>query len=74
MLVLVPFTLLVAAAAALQSPHRKAASFKHTAKALRKRDVVSGPIEHQYLTEKTRSMSRINFNHMEHEDILTVYF
>jgi carboxypeptidase D len=55
MLVLAPLTILVAAVAALQSPHRKAASFKQPATGLRKREVSSFPIEHKYLNEKTES-------------------
>jgi hypothetical protein len=63
MLVWAPLTLLVAVAAALQNPHRKATSLKHAAKALRKREVASGHTEPQYLTEKTRSMFGTDFNH-----------
>ncbi|KAJ6026583.1 uncharacterized protein N7446_004816 [Penicillium canescens] len=53
MLVLAPFTLLVAAVAALQSPHRKAASLKQSARNIRKREVASSQTEPQYLNQKT---------------------
>lgn len=55
MLVLAPFTFLVAAVAAVQNPHRKAASFKQPASGLRKREVSAAPTEHQYLNKKTQS-------------------
>ena len=55
MLVLVPFISLVAAVAALQNPHRKAATFRQPADGLRKRDVSTAPTEHKYLNEKTES-------------------
>lgn len=58
MLVLAPLTFLVAAVAALQNPHRKAASFKHPANGLRKREVPSSPIDHKFLNEKTESKCR----------------
>mgnify|MGYP006876466284 CR=1 FL=1 len=58
MLILAPLILLVAAVAALQNPHRKAASFKQPANGLRKREVSSSPIEHKYLNKKTESKCR----------------
>jgi carboxypeptidase D len=57
MLVLAPFTLLVAAVAALQSPHRKVASLKHSARTVHKRGVISSETEPLYLNKKTESMS-----------------
>ncbi|KAJ5210145.1 Peptidase S10 serine carboxypeptidase [Penicillium cf. griseofulvum] len=57
MLVLAPFILLVSAVAALESPHRKAASFKQTPKGLRKREVASAPTVHQYLNKKTEKFA-----------------
>ncbi|CAG8927119.1 unnamed protein product [Penicillium salamii] len=58
------FTLLIAAVAALQSPHRKAASAKRSAKVLRKREVSSGR-EHQYLTNQTAKF-QVNGTHFPH--------
>lgn len=55
MLVLAPLISLVAAVAALQNPHRKAASFRQPADGLRKREVSASPAEHKYLNEKTQS-------------------
>jgi carboxypeptidase D len=62
MLVLAPFTLLVAAVAALQSPHRKAASLKQSARTIRKREVTSTQTEPQYLNKKTESESGQSVN------------
>lgn len=62
MLVLAPFTLLVAAVAALQSPHRKAASLKQSARTIRKRQVTSSQSEPQYLNKKTESKSEQSVN------------
>ncbi|KAF4768871.1 hypothetical protein HAV15_008468 [Penicillium sp. str.  len=62
MLVLVPLISLVAAVAALQNPHRKAASFRQPADGLRKREVSASPSEHKYLNEKTQKF-QVNGTH-----------
>ncbi|KAJ5817062.1 Peptidase S10 serine carboxypeptidase [Penicillium robsamsonii] len=62
MLVLAPFVLLVVAVAALQNPHRKAASFKQPSKSLRKREVSAVRTEHQYLNKKTEKFA-VNGTH-----------
>ncbi|KAJ5348044.1 uncharacterized protein N7506_001297 [Penicillium brevicompactum] len=61
MLVLGPFILLVAAATALQNPHRKAAS-QHNVKSLRRRELTSAPTTHQYLNKKTKKF-QVNGTH-----------
>ncbi|KAJ5153919.1 Peptidase S10 serine carboxypeptidase [Penicillium coprophilum] len=62
MLVLAPFVFLVAAVAALQNPHRKAASFKQSAKGLRKREVSAVRTKHQFLNKKTEKFA-VNGTH-----------
>lgn len=58
MKVLGPLILLVAAATALQNPHRKAASHRQV-KPLRKRELTSAPTTHQYLNKQTKSMHEL---------------
>lgn len=74
MLVLAPFISLVAAVAALQNPHLKAASFRRPADALRKREVSAAPTEHKYLNEKTQSKCK-SLSLVEFQDpLLTIHF
>ncbi|KAJ5971244.1 Peptidase S10 serine carboxypeptidase [Penicillium vulpinum] len=62
MLVLAPFVFLVTAVAALENPHRKAASFKRPAKGLHKREVSAARTEHKYLNKKTEKFA-VNGTH-----------